>query len=124
MQIIHKENYEGLIKKQELSIENKLTFNNSFQFGVEAEIQNENFRGVQFNNHTDTSIYFSGKINPKLSLDAGINFNDEIIRYLSEPTVTWERSIGGGISYKISDNSNIRLGLEYEEAKELSLIHI
>ena len=118
MQIIHKENYEGVIKKQELAIENKLTFNNSFQFGVEAEIQNENFRGVQFNNHTDTSIYFSGKINPKLSLEAGINFNDEIIRYLSEPTVTWERSIGGGVSYKISDKSNIRLGLEYEEAKE------
>jgi len=118
LQIIHKENYEGLVKRQEVTLENKFSFNNSFDFGIETEIQNENFRGVQFDGHTDTSIYFSGNVNSKLRVSAGINFNDEIIRYVAIPVVTWERSIGGEVDYKISDKSNISFGLEYEEAKE------
>ncbi len=118
IELIHKENYDGLTKKQEITIKNGFNFNNGFNFSFRGEIQNENFKGFQFDNHSDFTISFTGKLNPKIKIHSGINFNDEIIRYLSVPEVTWENNIWFYTEIKLSNQSNFSVGINYEEAQE------
>ena len=118
IQLIHKENYSGLTKKQEITIKNGFNFKNGFNLSFAGENQDENFKGLQFDNHSDFTISFTGKLNPKTKIHSGINFNDEIIRYLSVPEVTWENNIWFYTEIKLSNQSNFSVGINYEEAQE------
>ena len=118
IQLIHKENYDGLVKKQEFTFKNEHTFLNGHNINFEIETQSENFKGVQFHGDTEGYISFTGKINPKTKIHAGIAGGGLVIRYLDVPELGMERSVWGYVEHKISDQANFSIGANYEDVRD------
>jgi len=115
--MIHKINYDGDIKKQEFRFGNEFSFLNGYQIEALIEAENELFNGVQFDNMLEVAIGVTGKLNVKTKIHGGIVSKNQIIRYLDIPEQTDLYGTWGYIEYKISDQANVAIGAQYEDAK-------
>ena len=115
--MVHKTNYDGDIKKQEFEFNNEFNFLNGYVLQIGTEIENELFRGVQFDNMFEYKFSVTGKLNAKTKIHGGIAGGDTIIQYLDVPEQTDSYGIWSYVEYKISDQASTGTGIQYEDAK-------
>ena len=65
----------------------------------------------------EVAIGVTGKLNVKTKIHGGIVSKNQIIRYLDIPEQTDLYGTWGYIEYKISDQANVAIGAQYEDAK-------
>ncbi len=118
IEMVYKTNYDGDVKKQEIEFGNQFIFLNGYQIELGIESENELFNGVQFDNMLEVTIGGGGKPNAKTKIHGGIRSADIIIRYLDIPEQTDSYGIWGYVEYKVSDQANAAIGVQYEDAKD------
>ena len=114
---VYKTNYDGDVKKQEVEFGNKFVFLNGYEIAFNIESENELFSGVQFDNMVGAVISVTGKLNVKTKIHGGIVSKNQIIRYLDIPEQSDLYGTWGYIEYKMSDQANVAIGAQYEDAK-------
>ena len=118
IQTIHKTNYTGLVKKQELSFSTNSDLKNGDFFKVSAEFEKENFRGVQFDNLYEFEVGYRNQINSKLMHYSELQSREIIIRNLDIPDNSNFYQVKNYVEYKISDKSNFGIGVSYQKAED------
>lgn len=114
---IYKTNYDNLMKYKELEGSTNIDFADGSNMMLQMEFSEENFKGVQFESagfHTN----YTRKLNENTKIHGGIYFGDEIVRYLDIPEQGDKYGVYAFVQYKISDSSNLRFGLHYEDVKD------
>ncbi len=118
IEITHKENFSGLVKRHEIEVEGDYKLNNGINFYWDLESQNENFKGVQFNGDNEVRFGFDAQLNKKINLRAGVNHGGRIIRYLDIPEIGTENSFGIKLNYKPSNQTDFGIGFDYEDVSD------
>jgi hypothetical protein len=115
---VYKTNYDGLVKKKEIDFKTSISFVDGSSMSVDVSIQDENFRGVQFDGMANIHANYTTKLNQNIKLHGGAFVGNELIRYLDIPELGDDYGVYGYVEYKLSDVSNFSLGLQYENVKD------
>ena len=115
---IYKTNYTGLIKKQELSMSTSSDLKNGDFFKVSAEIENENFRGYQFDNLYEFEFGYRNQLNSDLKLYNELQSRNIIVRNLDIPQKSDYYQVKSYVEYRVSDKSNFGVGVSYQKAED------
>ena len=115
---IYKTNYTGLIKKQELSMSTSSDLKNGDFFKVSAEIENENFRGYQFDNLYEFEFGYRNQLNSDLKLYNELQSRNIIVRNLDIPQKSDYYQVKSYVEYRVSDKSNFGIGVSYQKAED------
>jgi len=115
---VYKTNYDGLVKKKEISFETAISFVDGSSMSVDMEIEDENFKGVQFDGMASIHANYTRNLNQNLMVHGGAFIGNELIRYLDIPELGDDYGVYGYFEYKLSDVSNLGFGLQYENVKD------
>jgi len=107
-----------LVKKKEISFETAISFVDGSSMSVDMEIEDENFKGVQFDGMASIHANYTRNLNQNLMVHGGAFIGNELIRYLDIPELGDDYGVYGYFEYKLSDVSNLSFGLQYENVKD------
>ena len=117
VETIYKTNYNGLIKKQELSLSTSSDLKNGDFFKVSAEFETENFRGYQFDNLYEFEFGYRNQLSSDLKLYNELQSRKIIIRNLDVPQDSGFYQVKSYIEYRVSEKSNFGVGVSYQKAE-------
>ena len=118
IETIYKTNYNGLIKKQELSLSTSSDLKNGDFFKVSAEFETENFRGYQFDNLYEFEFGYRNQLSSDLKLYNELQSRKIIVRNLDVPQDSGFYQVKSYIEYKVSEKSNFGVGVSYQKAED------
>ena len=118
IETIYKTNYNGLIKKQELSLSTSSDLKNGDFFKVSAEFETENFRGYQFDNLYEFEFGYRNQLSSDLKLYNELQSRKIIVRNLDIPQDSGFYQVKSYIEYKVSEKSNFGVGVSYQKAED------
>jgi hypothetical protein len=118
IETIYKTNYNGLIKKQELSLSTSSDLKNGDFFKVSAEFETENFRGYQFDNLYEFEFGYRNQLSSDLKLYNELQSRKIIVRNLDVPRDSGFYQVKSYIEYKVSEKSNFGVGVSYQKAED------
>ena len=118
IETIYKTNYNGLIKKQELSLSTSSDLKNGDFFKVSAEFETENFRGYQFDNLYEFEFGYRNQLSSDLKLYNELQSRKIIIRNLDVPQDSGFYQLKSYIEYRVSEKSNFGVGVSYQKAED------
>ena len=118
IETIYKTNYNGLIKKQELSLSTSSDLKNGDFFKVSAEFETENFRGYQFDNLYEFEFGYRNQLNSNLKLYNELQSRNIIVRNLDFPEKSDYYQVNSYVEYRVSDKSNFGVGVSYQRAED------
>ena len=118
IELIHKENYGGLVKRHQIEIEGDYEFNNGYKFYWDVETNNENFKGVEFKGDNEIRFGFSANLNAKMNMSSGITHGGRIIRYLDIPEIGTENSFYIRYGYDITNQTGLNFSFSYEDVSD------
>jgi len=115
---IYKTNYNGLIKKQDLSLSTSSDLKNGDFFKVSAEFEKENFNGLQFDNLYEFEFGYRNQLNSNLKLYNELQSRNIIVRNLDTPKKSDYYQVKTYIEYRVSEKSNFGVGVSYQKAED------
>jgi len=118
IELIHKENYGGLVKRHQIEIEGDYEFNNGYKFYWDVETNNENFKGVEFKGDNEIRFGFSANLNAQMNMSSGITHGGRIIRYLDIPEIGTENSFYIRYGYDITNQTGLNFSFSYEDVSD------
>mgnify|MGYP005695220493 FL=1 len=118
IELIHKENYGGLVKRHQIEIEGDYEFNDGYKFYWDVETNNENFKGVEFKGDNEIRFGFSANLNAKMNMSSGITHGGRIIRYLDIPEIGTENSFYIRYGYDITNQTGLNFSFSYEDVSD------
>ena len=118
IETIYKTNYNGLIKKQELSLSTSSDLKNGDFFKVSAEFETENFRGYQFDNLYEFEFGYRNQLNSNLKLYNELQSRNIIVRNLDFPEKSDYYQVKSYVEFRVSDKSNFGVGVSYQRAED------
>ena len=117
IETIYKTNYNGLIKKQELSLSTSSDLKNGDFFKVSGEFETENFRGYQFDNLYEFEFGYRNQLSSDLKLYNELQSRKIIVRNLDVPQDSGFYQVKSYIEYRVSEKSNFGVGVSYQKAE-------
>ena len=118
IELIHKENFGGLVKRHQIEIEGDYEFNNGYKFYWDLETNNENFKSVEFKGDNEIRFGFSANLNAKMNMSAGVTHGGRIIRYLDVPEIGTENSFYIRYGYDITRQTGLNFNFSYEDVSD------
>lgn len=116
--IVHKENYDGRVVNSEYELKANYEFANTLNLNLSYEYSDKVYKSLDFKGMNEFSLRASIRPSSKVLYYTTLSFRDQIIRYIDTPIVT--NSLGADFytEYQLSDNTQLSLGLGYEDAKD------
>ena len=116
--VVHKENYDGRVVNSEYELKANYEFSNTLNLNLSYEYSDKVYKNLDFKGMNEFSIRASIRPSSKVLYYTTLSFRDQIIRYIETPSAANTLGANFYTEYQLSDNTQLSLGLGYEDAKD------